>query len=111
MWKGIESTAFLDFLSGAVPGDWPVAVAPDQVLAAIGGRSRTVRLPSDSVPDYQDLEGEDWLHVQRIVDQGLPAGQAGGALDDDGSTRTASLIAAQDEDGNSPTYLGSLERR
>ena len=52
-----------------------------------------MHLPSDSVPDYQDLEVEDWLRVQRIV-------AAGGALDDAG-----------DEDGNSRTYLGNLERR
>ena len=30
--EGIEGAAFRDFLTGAVPGDWPVAVAPRNVL-------------------------------------------------------------------------------
>lgn len=95
---------FRDFLSGAVPGDWPVAVAPQNVLDKIGSRSRTVRLSSSDAADYEGLEAEDWLRVQRIVD-------AGGTLDDGGRTWQASVIAANDENGNPKTYLESFGRR
>ena len=54
--------------------------------------------------DYEGLETDDWLRVQRIVD-------AGGTLDEDGRVWQASIIVADDEDGNRRTYLGSLERR
>ena len=76
---GQAGTAFLDFLFGAVDGDWPVAIAPQAALDRIGSRSRTVRLSSGSVPDYEGLEAEDWLRVQRILDEG-------GTLDEDGRT-------------------------
>ena len=46
---------------------------------------------------------EDWLRLQRILD-------AGGALDEDGRVWRASIIAADDENGNPRTYLGTLER-
>ena len=99
----LESTAFLDFLSGAVDGDWPVAIAPGEALARIGERSRTVRLSSESVADYEGLEAEDWVRVQRILD-------AGGAFDEGGRAWQASIIVADDEDGNRQTYLGGLGR-
>ena len=103
MRAGLESTTFRDFLSGAVPGDWPVAVVPRDLLERIGSPSRTVRLRSGDVADYEALEAEDWLRLQRIVD-------AGGTLDEAGRVWQASVIAANDENGNPKTYLESLER-
>ena len=62
-----------DFLAGRVAGSWPLAVVPDRVLSQIGGRSRTLRLSSETAashPRFSDFEREDWLRVQRILDEG-----------------------------------------
>ena len=71
--EGLEDPAFLSFMTGAVPGDWPVAVVPQGVLGAIGGRSRILRLSRDTVrshPRFREFETEDWLRVQGIADEG-----------------------------------------
>ena len=50
-----------------------MAVVPDRVLSQIGGRSRTLRLSSETAashPRFSDFEREDWLRVQRILDEG-----------------------------------------
>ena len=55
-------------------GDWPVAVMPPRVLAAIGGKSRTVRLSADTAgkqkDKHPDLDPEDYARAQRILDEG-----------------------------------------
>ncbi len=92
--------------TAAVPGDWPVAVVPQAVLSDIGGRSRTLRLGSDSLagqPDYERFEIENWLRVQRIVDEG-------GVLEEDGAVWRTAIAAAVTEDGRRETRLERLER-
>ena len=61
------------FLAGRIQGSWPVAVARQRVLDAIGGRSRTVRLSSETAaahPRFAAFGREDWLRVQRVLDEG-----------------------------------------
>lgn len=55
-------------------GDWPIAIMPPRVLAAIGGKSRTVRLSPYTAGKqkhrHKDLAPEDYARVQRILDEG-----------------------------------------
>ena len=77
---GQAGTAFLDFLTGAVAGDWPVAVVPQKVLGAIRGESRILRLSQytankqagriEGKIGHPDVVAEDYLKAQRAMDGG-----------------------------------------
>ncbi len=53
-------------------GDWPVATMPGRILAAIGGRSPTVRVSAwqaaKQADRHPDLAPEEYARVQCILD-------------------------------------------
>ena len=68
-----EIDVFRIFWPGEVAGSWPLVVVPGDALSSIGGRSWTLRLSSETVkshPRFADFEKEDWLPVQRLLDEG-----------------------------------------
>ena len=106
---------FRRHLDGAPGGDWPVAVVPQAILAAIGGRSRAARLSSATAlkqaDRHFDLEAEDYARAQRILDEGeiFKAGDrlAIGFIEEEG--RPWRIVVKATEDG-SETYLVSLHK-
>ena len=74
-WRSRLFRRFLETAAeGAPHGDFAVAVAPDALLQAIGGRSRTVRLSGETAAKqrraHPDLKPDDYALVQRILDEG-----------------------------------------
>ncbi len=62
-----------DFLGGEEAGSWPMAVTPKRILGAIRGRSRTLRLSSETARSharFAEFGPEDWLRVQHVLDEG-----------------------------------------
>ena len=106
---------FRRHLAGASEGNWPVAVLPDAILTAIGGRSRTVRLSGETATKqtvgHTDLTSEDYARVQGILDEGeLFAGRDHrviGFIEEDG--RSWRAVVKVTEDG-AETYLASFHR-
>ena len=114
-----RSRAFRGFLETAADGtrhgDFAVAVAPNRVLAAIGGRSRTVRLSAETAAKrrraHPDLKPDDYALVQRILDGGelFRSGphHALGFVEIDGRVWRAVYKATRD---GAETYVVSLHR-
>ena len=107
---------FSGFLAGRAAGSWSLAVVPDAVLGAVRGRSRTLRLSSETVashPRFAEFSPEDGLRVQRILDEGRVFRSAEisrvaiGFLEEDGRVWRAVVKAT--EDGRQ-TYLETLHR-
>ena len=96
-------------------GDFAVAVAPDALLRAIGGRSRTVRLSCYTAAKqrrvHPDLKPDDYALVQRILDDGemFRSGphHAVGFVEIDGRLWRAVYKATRD---GAETYAVSLHR-
>ncbi len=111
-WNG---ALFRRHLTGASDADWPLAVLPAPVRAAIGARSRTVRLSGESAAKqtarHTDLEPTDYARVQRILDEGelFTSGErvAIGFMEDSGRLRRAVVKATKD---GSETYLATLHK-
>jgi len=101
--------------SGAVDGDWPVAVLGPSIAEAIGARSHTVRFSKETAVKqrerHPDIEAEDYARVQRILDKGewfeQSATHALGFGEEDGRLWRAVLKATKDR---SKTYLTSFHR-
>ena len=110
-WQGSE---FRRFLREAKPdGDFAIAVAPETLLAAVGGRSRVVRLSEETAAKQRKhrLDPEDYARVQRLLDEGEWVQQSGthaaGFIEIDGRLWRAVVKATAD---GSETYLVSLHR-
>ncbi len=100
-----------DFLGGKEAGSWPLAVVPKRILGAIRGRSRTLRLSSETARSharFADFGPEDWLRVQRVLDRGEvfrsaeKARSAIGFLEEDGELWR--LVIKTTKDGEE-TYM------
>ncbi len=111
-WRG---QLFRRHLEGRSDADWPAAVLSAPVRGAIGARSRTVRLSTETAAKqarrHPDLEPADYARVQRILDQGeMFAGyerQAVGFLEENGRLWRAVVKATVD---GSETYLVTLHK-
>ena len=112
----VGNPGFEDFLEGRVEGSGPVAAVPEGTLSAIGGRSRTLRLSSETVgshPRFAKFGTEDWLRVQRILDGGRvflsdrSRRVAIGFIEEDGRVWRAVLKRTKDGE---ETYLETLHR-
>ena len=109
---------FLRHLDGWThAGDWPVAIVPPRVLAAIGGKSRTVRLSPYTAGKqkhrHKDLAPEDYARVQRILDEGELFMQGNdrvkGFIEEDGRLWSTVAKATKDKDGEK-TFLATLHK-
>ncbi len=111
-WNG---ALFRRHLEGRSDADWPAAVLEGPVRAAIGARSRTVRLSAETAAKqarrHPDLEPADYARVQRILDEGevfsAPRGRAIGFLEEEGRLWRAVVKATED---GSEAYLASLHK-
>ena len=80
-----RTALFQRHCSGAVDGDWPVAVLGTSIAEAIGARSHTVRFSRETAAKqrarHRDIKAEDYARVQRILDEGeLFVDRAGGLV-------------------------------
>ncbi len=106
---------FARHLSGASDGDWPVAVVPEAIRKAIGGRSHTVRLSGETAAKqtirHPELAPGDYARIQRIFDEGevfaTYGNQAAGFLEQDGRLWRAVVKATED---GGETFLVTLRR-
>ena len=119
----LRHTAFKDFLTGAVAGDWPVAAVPQEVLGAIGGRSRilglsqyTANKQAGRIPGktgHPDVVAKDYLRVQGILDEGEVFRDANrsrvalGFIEEGGRPWRAVVKATKDQ---KETYLETFHR-
>ena len=77
--RGVESDDFLAFASGTPrTGERAVAMmsADRRATLGLGESARAVRLSAETVrthPRFRSLTTEDWLRVQRLVDEGVTA--------------------------------------
>ena len=102
------------FLGGEEAGSWPLAVAPQRILGAIRGRSRTLRLSSETARSharFADFDPEDWLRVQRVLDEGRVFRDGPRStiafLEEGGRLWATSIKATR---GGRETYMTSLHR-
>ena len=101
--------------SGSVDGDWPVAVLGPSIAEAVGARSHTLRLSSETAAKqharHRDIEVEDYARLQRILDEGewfkQSTTHALGFVEEDGRLWRAVLKVTGDR---SKTYLTSFHR-
>ena len=101
--------------SGAVDGDWPVAILGPSIAKAIGAQSHTLRFSRETAAKqrarHQDVKAEDYVRVQRILDKGewfeQSATNALGFGEEDGRLWRAVLKVTRDR---SKTYLTSFHR-
>ena len=110
-----RTAMFRRHLSGASDGDWPVGVVDQGIRAAVGAKSRTVRLSGETAAKqtgrHQDLRSEDYARVQRILDEGelfaARHGRVMAFLEMDAQLWRAVLKVTGDR---SETYLVSLHK-
>ena len=110
-----QTPLFARYLTGAADGDWPVAVLPEAILSAIGGRSRTVRLSGETAAKqtarHPDLAPADYARIQRIFDEGEVFTASHriviGFVEEEGRLWRAVVKATGD---GAETYLASLHR-
>ena len=101
--------------SGALDGDWPVAVLGPLIAEATGARSNIVRFSRETAAKqcarHRDIAAEDYARVQRILDEGewfkQSTTHALGFGEEDGRLWRAVLKVTGDR---SKTYLTSFHR-
>lgn len=108
-----RTAMFRRFLGGASDGDWPVATLDPAARAAIGAKSRTVRLSAATAAKqgrhHAELTSSDYARVQRVLDEGdlfdLGRGRLSGFLEVDGQLWRVVVKRTGDR---SETYLSTL---
>ena len=120
-WNTPEFRAHLDGKADPATS-WPIAVVDARVRAAIGGRSRTVRLSKETADKqagrlptnigHPDIVPTDYSRVQRILDRGEIWRQSEHTAislltEDDGQVWMVAIKSTRD---SRETYLSSLHR-
>ena len=99
MKEHVAGPAFARFVSGKIPGEFPVAVLKEADMAAMGLDTQTIWMQRETLAANQDLSLDDYRMIPEILDQGESTGNRWLRLKRDGVTYQARV------EGNRVTAL------